>query len=221
MSHELRTPLNAIIGFTGLLLMKLHGPLTGDQERQLAMVQSSGKHLLSLINDLLDLARIESGKVELQLEPVACKPVLHEVVSTLQPMATAKHLALVLDPVDTELRVQADPRALQQILLNLSNNALKFTSAGLVRVSARVIPTDAARVELSVEDTGAGISEADLARLFEAFTQVGDAAHRKIECTCLGLHLSRKLAELMDGHIEVVSTVGRGSCFTLVLRRAS
>jgi protein-histidine pros-kinase len=220
MSHELRTPLNAIIGFTGLLLMKLHGPLTADQERQLAMVQSSGKHLLSLINDLLDLARIESGKVELQLEPVACAPVLQEVVSTLQPMASTKQLGLLLDPVDPDLRVHADPRALQQILLNLTNNAIKFTRAGRVRVRAQVSPVDAARVHLSVEDTGTGISEPDLARLFEAFTQVGDAAQRKSEGTGLGLHLSRKLADLMHGHIEVTSVLGSGSCFTLVLRRA-
>jgi PAS domain S-box-containing protein len=220
MSHELRTPLNAIIGFTGLLLMKLHGPLTADQERQLAMVQSSGKHLLSLINDLLDLARIESGKVELQLEPVACKPVLHEVVSTLQPMANAKQLALLLEPVDPELRVHADPRALHQIVLNLTNNAIKFTTVGQVRVRAQAAPGDATWVHVSVEDTGPGISQADLARLFEAFTQVGDLAQRKSEGTGLGLHLSRKLADLMRGHVDVTSTVGSGSCFTLALRRA-
>jgi PAS domain S-box-containing protein len=220
MSHELRTPLNAIIGFTGLLLMKLHGPLTADQERQLSMVQSSGKHLLSLINDLLDLARIESGKVELQLEPVACKPVLDEVVASLRPMASAKQLALQLEPVDPELRVHADPRALQQIMLNLANNAIKFTASGEVRVRAQVAPGEAALVHLSVEDTGAGISEVDLARLFEAFTQVGEAALRKSEGTGLGLHLSRKLADLMHGRIEVASRVGSGSRFTLVLRRA-
>jgi PAS domain S-box-containing protein len=221
MSHELRTPLNAIIGFTGLLLMKLHGPLTADQERQLTMVQSSGKHLLSLINDLLDLARIESGKVVLQLEPVACKPVLDEVVSTLQPMADAKKLMLLLEPVDPDLRVHADPRALQQVMLNLANNAIKFTTDGRVRVRAQVAAHDAAWVELSVDDTGPGIGQADLARLFEAFSQVGDATKRRSEGTGLGLHLSRKLTDLMGGHIEVASTVGHGSCFTLTLRRAA
>jgi PAS domain S-box-containing protein len=220
MSHELRTPLNAIIGFTGLLLMKLHGPLSADQERQLLMVQSSGKHLLSLINDLLDLARIESGKVELQLEPVAVKPVLDDVVSTLQPMADAKHLALLLDPIDPALRVNADPRALQQVMLNLTNNAIKFTAVGRVQVRVQPAPDDTQAVHLSVEDTGAGISEADLAHLFEAFTQVGDARQRRSEGTGLGLHLSRKLADLMGGRIDVTSAVGRGSRFTLVLRRA-
>ena len=217
MSHELRTPLNAIIGFTGLLLMKLHGPLTADQERQLSLVQSSGKHLLSLINDLLDLARIESGKVALQLEAVACRPVLQEVLSTLQPMAQTKQLELRLEAVEPALRVQADPRALQQIMLNLTNNAIKFTLAGQVRMWARAAPDDAALVHLSVEDTGTGISAEDLSRLFEPFTQVG---RRKSEGTGLGLHLSRKLADLMGGSLEVASTVGRGSCFTLVLRRA-
>jgi signal transduction histidine kinase len=116
--------------------------------------------------------------------------------------------------------VHADPRALQQIMLNLANNAIKFTAAGAVRVRAQAASHDAEGVHLSVEDTGAGISEADLARLFEAFTQVGEAAQRKSEGTGLGLHLSRKLADLMGGRVEVTSTVGSGSCFTLVLRRA-
>jgi len=156
----------------------------------------------------------------LQLEPVACKPVVDEVVASLRPMASAKQLALLLEPVDPELRVHADPRALQQIMLNLANNAIKFTAAGLVRVRAQAAPHDASAVHLSVEDTGAGISQADLARLFEAFTQVGEVAQRKSEGTGLGLHLSRKLADLMGGRIEVTSTVGSGSCFTLVLRAA-
>ena len=218
MSHELRTPLNAIIGFTGLLLMKLHGPLTSDQERQLQMVQSSGKHLLSLINDLLDLARIESGKVELQLERVACKPVLDDVIGTLQPMAAAKHLVLRQQPLDPELAVRADARALQQILLNLTNNAVKFTASGHVHLSAQVRD---GQVLLQVEDTGPGISAEDQVRLFEAFSQVGDLRQRKNESTGLGLHLSRKLAELMAGRIEVASEPGRGSRFTLVLQNAS
>jgi len=220
MSHELRTPLNAIIGFTGLLLMKLHGPLTTDQERQLAMVQSSGKHLLALINDLLDLARIESGKVELRLQPVPCTAVLQEVIATLQPLAAAKQLELRLQPTDPALCVDADPRALQQIMLNLTNNAIKFTSTGYVHVRAAADIDEPSLVRLSVDDSGSGISAEDLSRLFQAFTQVGDMGQRRSEGTGLGLHLSRKLAELMGGRIDVASTAGRGSCFTLLLRRA-
>jgi protein-histidine pros-kinase len=182
------------------------------------MVQSSGKHLLSLINDLLDLARIESGKVELQLEPVQCRPVVHEVIATLQPMAAAKHLVLRQDPLEATLAVRADQRALQQILLNLTNNAVKFTTAGHVHVSGEV---QGDQVLLHVEDTGPGISAEDQARLFQAFTQVGDLRQRKGDSTGLGLHLSRKLAELMGGRIEVSSELGRGSRFTLVLQRAA
>ncbi len=215
MSHELRTPLNAIIGFTGLMLMKLPGPLTPDQERQLRLVQASGKHLLSLINDLLDLAKIESGRVELQLAPVECAPVLEEVVQTLLPTAEAKGLWLRVVPPDAQARVRADRRALQQILINLTGNALKFTARG--GVSLEVSGTTG--VDIAVRDTGVGISEADRARLFQAFTQVGDAGTRKSEGTGLGLHLSTKLAALMGGRIDVDSEPGRGSVFTLRLER--
>jgi len=217
MSHELRTPLNAIIGFTGLMLMRLPGPLTADQEKQLTLVQSSGRHLLSLINDLLDLAKIESGTVTLQLEDVPVGAALDDVAQTLRPVAQVKGLALAVLPVDPALQVRADRRGLQQILINLANNALKFTPNGGVTLSAEV---DGDAVRLAVVDTGIGISEADRQRLFQAFTQVGDARmHGKIEGTGLGLHLSAKLAALMDGRVDVDSELGVGSRFTLRLRR--
>ena len=219
MSHELRTPLNAIIGFTGLMLMKLPGPLTPDQEKQLGLVHSSGKHLLSLINDLLDLAKIESGNVELQLEPVDCRAIVEEVVQTLRPPAHVKGLRFDVDWPATPVVARADRRALQQILLNLANNAVKFTAQGGVTLRARVDSGPGGReVVLSVTDTGMGISAQDQARLFQAFTQVGDAhSRRKAEGTGLGLHLSLKLTELMGGRIGVASTLGQGSCFTLRL----
>jgi len=216
MSHELRTPLNAIIGFTGLMLMKLPGPLTADQEKQLGLVQSSGKHLLSLINDLLDLAKIESGRVELRLETVDCGVVLEEVVQTLRPTAEAKALWLRLEPEQVTVPVRADRRALQQILINLAGNALKFTHEGGVSIE---VSTQGERVDVAVRDTGIGISETDRARLFQAFTQVGDRGTRRAEGTGLGLHLSTKLAELMGGRIEVASQPGQGSVFTLRLER--
>jgi protein-histidine pros-kinase len=220
MSHELRTPLNAILGFTGLMLMRLPGPLTEAQERQLGHVQASGQHLLSLINDLLDLARIESGHVELVCEPVDPRPVLDEVLTALRPTADAKGLPLEASiPDDEDLRVLADRRALHQVVLNLTANAIKFTAGGRVRIE--LLPRPPGRLALSVVDTGVGISAEDRARLFQAFTQVGDWRTRRGEGTGLGLHLSHKLAELMDATIEVDSEPGRGSRFSLVLRRAA
>jgi PAS domain S-box-containing protein len=220
MSHELRTPLNAIIGFTGLMLMKLPGPLTAAQERQLTLVQSSGQHLLSLINDLLDLAKIESGRVELTLEPVRCQPVLEEVAATLRPAAVAKGLSIVID-VEGDIGVIADRRALQQIVLNLGSNAVKFSSEGLVQLLARTVDAGGApKVEIAVADQGVGISAQDQSRLFRAFTQVGERSRRPAEGTGLGLHLSRKLAELMNGDLGVASEPGRGSRFSLLLEPA-
>ena len=134
MSHELRTPLNAIIGFTGTMLMKLPGPINSEQTKQLRMVQSSARDLLSLINDLLDLTRIESGKVELDLVPLPCRPVIDEVLALLQPQARNKGLELALVGSEQEVTVKADRRALQQILMNLVDNAIKFTDSGAVRV---------------------------------------------------------------------------------------
>ncbi len=214
MSHELRTPLNAIIGFTGLLLMKLPGPLTPDQEKQLGLVQASGRHLLSLINDLLDLTRIESGRVELHLEAVDGGALLDEVRRTLAPAAASKGLALRAETGEALPAVRADRRALQQILINLANNAIKFTATGGVTLRAQAVPDG---VALVVEDTGVGISTEDQARLFQAFTQVGDRRQRKAEGTGLGLHLSGKLAELMGTHIHLDSEPGRGSRFGLTL----
>ena len=217
MSHELRTPLNAILGFTGTLLMKLPGPLNADQEKQLRTVQTSARHLLALINDLLDLAKIEAGKVELNLEPVACRLVLEEAISALRPLAEGKGLVLRLEAPE-DLVVRADRRALSQIVLNLLNNAIKFTERGHVRLTLeRTRRDESDLVQIGVEDTGIGIRPEDQAKLFAAFTQVG-AATRRQEGSGLGLHLSRKLAELLGGSIVVRSDYGKGSTFLLLLR---
>jgi len=221
MSHELRTPLNAILGFTGLLLMQLPGPLNDTQRRQLEHVQSSGKHLLSLINDLLDLAKIDSGRVELTLEPVDCVAVLDEVVQTFRPAAAEKGLEIEWSAPAAPLLAMADRRALHQVVLNLAGNAVKFTAQGGVRIGLHCIEVQGrARIEIAVADTGVGISAEDQSRLFEAFRQLGDRRQRPQEGTGLGLHLSRKLAELMGGCILVESESGRGSRFTLQLAAA-
>ena len=217
MSHELRTPLNAIIGFTGTLLMKLPGPLNADQEKQLRTVQTGARHLLALINDLLDLSKIEDGKVALNLVPVDCKEVIDEVAASLRPQAEAKGLEFSV-AVPQALVVRSDRRALSQIVINLANNAIKFTERGSVRIVALRREENGSRTsEISVEDTGIGIRPEGQKKLFGAFTQVDDSASRRYEGTGLGLHLSQKLAEALGGRIELKSEYGRGSTFTLVL----
>jgi PAS domain S-box-containing protein len=217
MSHELRTPLNAIIGFTGTLLMRLPGPLTTDQDHQLQTVRTSARHLLSLINDLLDLAKIESGKVEVQTESVACQGAVNEVVTTLRPLAEAKGLIFEVSMPAQDVMVQTDRRALNQILINLTNNAIKFTETGLVRLEVAKPTVDSRAIELRVIDTGRGIKPEDQEKLFKAFTQLG-ASHAG--GTGLGLHLSQKLAELLEGSLSFTSEFGKGSTFTLSLPRS-
>ncbi|MEQ1854377.1 MAG: ATP-binding protein, partial [Chthoniobacteraceae bacterium] len=219
MSHELRTPLNAIIGFAGTLLMKLPGPLTTDQEMQLRTVQTSAKHLLSLINDLLDLTRIESGTVEMRFAPVACGEVVREVADTLKPLAEARGLKLeVLLPAEEIIR-PSNRRALSQILINLANNALKFTEKGRVTIDLRRRTEDGTgTVEFIVTDTGIGIRAEDQAKLFSAFSQIDNSSTRSYEGTGLGLHLSQKLAGLIGGIITVESEPQQGSRFTLTLQ---
>jgi protein-histidine pros-kinase len=218
MSHELRTPLNAIIGFTGTLLMGLPGPLTADQDKQLRTVQTSAKHLLWLINDLLDLAKIESGKVELHFEPVSCRSVVEEVASALRPLAEGKGLAFAVQVPSQECVVQTDRRALSQILINLTNNAIKFTERGEVRVAVgQQVETGRLLTVIRVIDTGIGIRQEHQQQLFEAFSQVDTSSARRHEGTGLGLHLSQKLARLVGGQITFQSEYGKGSTFMVML----
>jgi PAS domain S-box-containing protein len=218
MSHELRTPLNAIIGFTGTLLMRLPGPLTADQERQLGTVQRSARHLLALINDLLDLAKIEAGRVTLSLETLSCRAVIDEVVASLRPLAEQKGLELRATCPSDDLLLRSDRRALSQILINLLNNAIKFTDSGAVRLELSG-PTQEAkgRTAIRVIDSGIGIRAEDQARLFQEFGRVDSAEVRRREGTGLGLRLSQKLAELLGARLTVESEYGVGSTFTLLL----
>jgi signal transduction histidine kinase len=218
MSHELRTPLNAIIGFTGAILMKLAGPLTADQERQLETIESSGTHLLSLINDLLDLVKIESGKLQVNREVVDCQQVLDEVATSLRGMAEGKGLEFGMSGTGTELSVRTDRRALVQVLLNLANNAIKFTETG--RISLRLErrrDNGNLLTEFSVADSGTGITPEEQDKLFQAFQQVGTSGMCRREGTGLELYLSQKLAALIGGHIEFQSEFGKGSTFRLIL----
>jgi PAS domain S-box-containing protein len=218
MSHELRTPLNAIIGFTGTLLMKLAGPLTVDQDKQLRTVQGSARHLLSLINDLLDLAKIESGKIELNLEAVPCGALLAEVAASVRPLAEAKGLRFDLKLPKNDVVLRTDRRSLSQIAINLAANAIKFTEKGEVvlelgqrRDNGRLL------TDIRVTDTGIGIRPDEQAKLFQAFTQLDSGSTRRHEGTGLGLHLSQKLAQLIGGAICFESEVDKGSMFMVTL----
>lgn len=215
MSHELRTPLNAIIGFTGTMLMKLPGPINAEQTKQLRMVQSSARDLLSLINDLLDLTRIESGKVELELVPLACRPLIDEVLALLQQQARGKGLELAFVGADHELTVRADRRALRQILMNLVDNAIRFTDSGTVLVRLETATVNAREcVTISISDSGA---DAGQGGRHQAVSQLQASSMRQFEGTGLGLHLSQKLATLLHGEILFDSEYGVGSIFTLAL----
>jgi PAS domain S-box-containing protein len=218
MSHELRTPLNAIIGFTGTLLMKLPGPLNDEQERQLGIVQWSARHLLSLINDILDLAKIESGKMELRFEVVPVNEVIKDVAASLAAAASEKGLEFTSSVAEDGASAITDRRALRQVLLNLTDNAIKYTEKGSVRIDARGTSwRDRPAIAVSVADTGVGIKPEDRERLFEAFEQIKPLHTRRFEGTGLGLYLCRNLAALLGGELKMTSAHGTGSTFTLFL----
>ena len=218
MSHELRTPLNAILGFTGTMLMELPGPLTDEQAKQLRTVQANGKHLLSIINDLLDLGRIESGKIELKIEPIGCGELAEEVVLGVRPLAEQKGIDMAWVAPEDYLEVRSDRRSLSQILINLTNNAIKFTDEGRVRLEvSRRSENGASAVRFSVIDTGRGIDPKDQQKLFAAFEQIQASSAARHEGTGLGLYICQRLAVLIGGVITFESKLGKGSTFTLEL----
>jgi two-component system sensor histidine kinase/response regulator len=219
MSHELRTPLNAIIGFTGALLMKLPGPLTPDQDKQLTTIRTSARHLLSLINDILDVAKIEAGKVTLAVERVQCQDLLRETADALRQLAAQKGLSLSLDLPGLPVVIDTDRRALTQIIINLVNNAIKFTDQGGVTVGLRQrADGDVTITEFVITDTGAGIKSEDQSKLFQAFSQLDSTSTRHAEGAGLGLYLCQNLANLLGGRLHFTSDYGTGSTFTLALR---
>jgi signal transduction histidine kinase len=215
MSHELRTPLNAIIGFSEVLLQKMFGEINDKQEEYLQDVLSSGRHLLSLINDILDLSKVEAGRMELELTRFDLPTALQDALILIRERAARHGVALGLD-VDARVgSLVADERKIKQVLLNLLSNAVKFTPEG-GRIELRAVPTDHA-VEISVTDTGIGIAPENQEIIFEEFRQAGgDYAHKR-EGTGLGLTLARKFVELHGGHIWVKSQPGQGSTFTFSL----
>jgi signal transduction histidine kinase len=244
MSHELRTPLNAVIGFSELLLDPNIGPLSPDEQREfLTNILTSGKHLLRLINDVLDLSKIEAGKMELQPGALSLSDMVNGVLGTVKTLAAKKQLHVGSDLAPDLPLAWADPPRLKQILYNLLSNAIKFTpSGGVVTVTARPVtcssgqlvdssrpvdqstarPVDGSRdyIEILVADTGIGIPAEDLARIFQEFEQVADPTRPRQEGSGLGLALVKKLVEMHGGSIRVASAPGKGSTFTFTIPTA-
>ena len=214
MSHELRTPLNAVLGFSEVLSERMFGELNEKQEEYLKDIQASGQHLLSLINDILDLSKVEAGRMELELTDFHLPAALDNAMTLVRERAARRGIALHAD-VDERLgQIQADERKIRQVVLNLLSNAIKFTPEG-GSINVRAMPGDGV-VKVSVGDTGAGIAPEDQEAIFEEFKQVGTAA-KKVEGTGLGLALSRKFVELHGGRIWVTSELGAGSTFTFTI----
>jgi PAS domain S-box-containing protein len=234
MSHELRTPLNAIIGFSQVLESRFHGELNPKQTRFVHNIHTSGSHLLTLINDILDLSKVEAGKMELQCEPFAVREALGEIEAAIEPLASEKSIGLTTAVEEGLGLLTADPARFKQILYNLLTNAVKFTpEGGEVRVTVRRagrLPADypptplppagpepAPYLEVAVSDSGIGIAPKDQERIFEDFQQVDSSLARLHQGTGLGLSLTRKLVELHGGRIRVESELGKGSTFRFVV----
>jgi len=214
MSHELRTPLNAILGYTELIQDRIYGEVPPKIAEVMERVDRSGRHLLGLINDVLDLSKIEAGQLVLTLGDYSMQEMVNTVVTAVESLAAEKQLMLTATVAPDLPRGHGDERRLTQVLLNLVGNALKFTEAGEVRIDARVI--DGAFV-VAVADTGPGIAPADQARIFEEFQQADTSATRKKGGTGLGLSIARRIVHLHGGRLEVDSAPGRGSTFTLTV----
>ncbi|HEV2016745.1 MAG TPA: ATP-binding protein [Gemmatimonadaceae bacterium] len=212
MSHELRTPINAVIGYSTLMLDNIYGPLNAKQKEGLQRTLKAARHLLELVNDVLDLSKIEAGKIELSLQPVMLPALIEDLFVTVRPLADEYGSTLALDMESEPFNIVSDPRRVRQILLNLLSNAIKFGEGKPIHVVCK--QCDDKGVEIEVVDEGVGIAKEDITRIFEEFVQVSES---KQPGTGLGLPISRRLAQLLDGSLTVCSTPGQGSAFRLTL----
>lgn len=215
MSHELRTPINALIGYTALMLDRIYGELTPRQEDGLTRIQASAQHLLALINDILDLAKIEAGRMPLHLENVSLKEIVTEITQQIEPLIKKKPaVTFTVETPKDDLEMHTDRTKVKQILLNLLSNAVKFTHKGSISLSAIDLGD---RVRVDVKDTGIGIKESDLDAIWEDFRQVDQSRTREFGGTGLGLSITRKLVDALGGKVETQSVYGDGSTFSVIL----
>jgi signal transduction histidine kinase len=216
MSHEFRTPLNAMLGYTSMLLQGVAGPLEPAAKRQLGRIESNGRHLLTIINEILDISRIEAGRMPLQITTFRIPDLVGEVKAELEPIIMRSRLSVTLDLAKDLRPVSSDRQKVKQILLNLLSNALKFTHEGVITISARRNAADRT-VTIAVADTGIGIAAPDQQKIFEDFRQLDNSPTRAYGGTGLGLSICRRLAQMLGGRITLQSQVGKGSTFTLTL----
>jgi signal transduction histidine kinase len=217
MSHELRTPLNAIIGLTEMMVSNAPRFGTEKAAEPLRRVHRAGTHLLGLINQVLDLSKIEAGKLELSPETVNLAPLLEDVIGTARQLAEQNKNRLVLEAQENLGQLTVDPMRLRQILLNLLSNACKFTKQGEVKLRVKKVVDGRNWIEIAVADTGIGMTPEQQAKLFEEFTQADSSTARQYGGTGLGLAITRKLARMMGGDVTVASEPGKGSVFTVRL----
>jgi len=218
MSHELRTPLNAIIGFSGMLMQDPEGRLGGEAKEDLKIIYQNGQSLLGLIDSILDLSKIEAGKMELELEEVDPVPLLDDVKAMAAGLIQGRHLDLIYERPEGVVRVMGDRNRLRQVFTNLVGNAVKFTESGSVQIAADCA---GGKFRVRIEDTGIGMSEEELGRLFKPFQQVDGSITRRFGGTGLGLAISQRFMGLMDGRIQATSRKGEGSVFVVEMPLAS
>ena len=212
MTHELRTPLNSVIGFSDIMLREMAGPLTPEQRRQLEMVRSSGSYLLTLINDVLDIARMDRGQLEPDLSLIDLRDVAEHAFTAFHAVGEGKGLTMRLTMTEADCHVMTDPIRIEQILVNLLGNAVKFTAEGWIEVRVERLGE---MIEITVADSGPGISAEDSTRIFEEFYQVRSEAGTHLGGTGLGLAISQRIADALGGTLTVESELGKGSAFTL------
>jgi len=214
MSHELRTPINALIGYASLMLDRIYGDLTPRQEEGLKRIQGAAQHLLALINDILDLAKIEAGRMPLHLDDVTLGDIMTEISQQIEPLVKKKSLTFKVEMPSSDLTLHTDRTKVKQILLSLLANAVKFTPHCGIWVT---ISKDEEDLRFDVRDTGIGIRQSDLDSIWEDFRQVDQSRTREFGGTGLGLSITRKLVDALGGHVFAESTFGKGSTFTVVL----